>query len=274
MKGKKLGLVGRVILGVGALANIFSGNAKAGYFDTMFKNPGMNNSVLGIWHVNGATEGYGFRDVTFSDGPEPALDIYSRPSIPSDEKLAVDARPPTSMTTITSEISGRGLTSPKNAKLNFLFYDIGEDNFSWKNIIGELYQRIDDGKGSYKYALIDDYDIKNIMVRSDPNIYISITNGITKGSEFFPSHKLNYKFFNHADLNRDRKVNFNDWAIFSNEWRKSNATDPNRFGIYVGADVNDLGAYADMDRSGFIDHNDTELFVNEWLWDADDPNTW
>ncbi len=82
------------------------------------------------------------------------------------------------------------------------------------------------------------------------------------------------EFFNHADLNRDRIVNGLDFAIYANEYGKDNISDPNRFGEFVGADVNDLGAYADINRSGVVDYNDLSAFSGEWLWDANDPNTW
>lgn len=79
---------------------------------------------------------------------------------------------------------------------------------------------------------------------------------------------------NHADLNRDRKVDFEDYAVWAGEYGKDNVSDPNRFGSYVGADVNDLGAYADIDRSGNVDVNDLGYVSYEWLWDAQDANTW
>ena len=83
---------------------------------------------------------------------------------------------------------------------------------------------------------------------------------------------------NHADLNRDRKVNLSDYAIFADNF--------GRTGIVKGSDVNDLGAYADLTDAydvngvmtsygdGAVDYKDLSLFVDEWLWDANDPNSW
>jgi hypothetical protein len=109
------------------------------------------------------------------------------------------------------------------------------------------------------------------MVNSARTIPISINNGITQGDEFFPSHKLNYYFFNYADLNRDGKVDFRDYAIWANNFGRN---DPNTLGDNVGSDVNDLDAYSDINRNGIVDFNDLSLFSGEWLWDANDPNTW
>ena len=139
-----------------------------------------------------------------------------------------------------------------------------------KNIIGELSQRVDDGNGGYKYALIGNYDIKN-MVSSVRTIPISIENGVTIGTAFFPSHKLDYKFFNHEDLNRDRKVNGWEFAIFSENYGGNNETDPNTFGDYVGSEPNNYNAYADIDRDGGVDYEDLNIFSGEWLYNADDP---
>jgi len=112
------------------------------------------------------------------------------------------------------------------------------------------------------------------LVNSARTIPISIENGITQGDEFFPSHKLNYSFYNHADLNRDRKVNGLDYAIWAGSFGRNNETDPNTFGSYVGSEPNNLGAYADIDRSGAVDYEDLNIFSGEWLYNANDPNTW
>lgn len=245
-----------------------------GYLSTRC-NSSFNKPSIGISHKTGVREpgGYDEKDVEFLPVSwNPAIDFYSRIDF-GPYRLARDFRPAESMTTITSEILGRGLGAATDAQLQFSFYDIGEDNFSWKNIIGELSQRVDDGEGGYKYALIGNYDIKN-MVSSARTIPISINNGITQGDKFFPSHKLDYKFFNHADFNRDRKVNGLDFAIWTRNFGRSEESDPNTLGSNVGKDPNDLDAYTDIDRNGIVDYNDLSLFSGEWLWDANDPNTW
>jgi hypothetical protein len=257
-----------------ALPVIFNNSVNAGSFKTKCHNT-LINSYIAITHITGATEGLDSEDVRFPPEPPspPTIDIYSKVDF-DPYKLWRDFRPPESTTTIFAEISGRGLTAPENATLEFGWSSVtGIGNFSWKNIIGELSQRVDDGNGGYKYALIGNYDIK-YMVSSARTIPISINNGITQGDEFFPSHKLNYYFFNYADLNRDRKVDGLDFAIFAQNWGRNEESDPNTFGANVGSEPNDFDAYSDIDRNGIVDINDLSTFSGEWLWDANDPNTW
>lgn len=255
-----------------ALPFIFETNVKAGRLNTYCASS-ITRPSIGIAHVSEAREpeeGWDSKDAEFLPVPwPPTIDFYSKIDF-DPYKLKKDSRPPESMSTITAEISGRGLSAPENATLQFTFYPIAEDNFYWKNIIGELSQRVDDGEGGYKYALIGNYDIKN-LVNSARTLPISINNGITQSDEFFPSHKLNYYFFNHADLNRDRKVDGLDFAIWANNFGRN---DSNTLGDNVGADPNNLDAYSDIDRNGIVDYNDLSLFSGEWLYNADDPNTW
>jgi hypothetical protein len=262
-----------------ALPLLINSSVKAGYLSTRSWSSLGNPNYVGVWHKLGATEDYGQYDALFLPLPwNPAIDFYSKTSLPYPaDKLMKDSRPPESTTPINLEISGRGLGAPENATLQFVIsYPQGEDNFSWKNIIGELSQRVDDGNGGYKYALIGDYDIK-YMVNSARTIPISINNGITQG-EFFPSHKLDYSFFNYTDFNRDRSVNGLDFAIFARNWARDERAEPNdpnnTLGTYVGKDPNDFDAYSDIDRNGRVDYNDLSFFSGEWLWDANDPNTW
>ena len=259
-----------------ALPSIINNNINAGVLNTYCRSP-LTSPYIKIGHITGAREpeeGYdNGKDVRFLEFPfNPAIDFYSKINF-DPYRLSTDARPPESTTTFNLEISGRGLTSQENIELKPSFSDYLGNNFSWKNIIGELSQRVDDGNGGYKYALIGDYDIKN-LVNSARTIPISIENGITQGDEFFPSHKLNYSFYNHADLNRDRKVNGLDYAIWAGSFGRNNETDPNTFGSYVGSEPNNLGAYADIDRSGAVDYEDLNIFSGEWLYNANDPNTW
>jgi hypothetical protein len=271
--GKFIKKNGKIVLTALTLPFIFNSSVKAGYLSTRSWSSLGNPNYVGVWHKLGATEDYGQYDALFLPLPwNPAIDFYSKTSLPYPaDKLMKDSRPPESTNPINLEISGRGLGTSENANLEFvILYPYGEDNFSKKNIIGELSQRVDDGEGGYKYALIGNYDIKN-LVSFSRTIPISINNGITQGDVFFPSHKLDFKFFNHADLNRDRRVDGRDFAIFANNFGRN---DPTTLGDNVGSDPNNLDAYADFDRNGIVDFNDLSIFSGKWLWDANDPNTW
>jgi len=75
-----------------------------------------------------------------------------------------------------------------------------------------------------------------------------------------------FKEYNNADLNRDGKVNFLDFAIFASRWKDT--------GIDKGSDPTVLSDYADIDGDGTVEVNDLGDFCSKWLWDANDPNTW
>jgi len=262
---------------ISSLPLLINNNVGAGTLNTRVISP-ITKPYCKTQHISGAREpleGYDGNsiDVLFNDlANPPTIDIYSKIDF-DPYRLKIDARPPESTTTFNLEISGRFgqlLLEPQDIELKPSFSDYLGNNFSWKNIIGELSQRVDDGNGGYKYALIGNYDIKN-LVSFAKTIPISINNGETIGSEFFPSHKLDYSFFNHADLNRDRRVDGRDFAIFANNFGRN---DPTTLGDNVGSDPNNLDAYADFDRNGIVDFNDLSIFSGKWLWDANDPNTW
>jgi hypothetical protein len=257
-----------------ALPFIFENSVKASGLYIQCKS-GVNTPVLYIKHITGATEDYDTAyDAVYLQGPSPRICFYSRTlSPPPEDRLMVDSRPAESMSTITSEIAGIDLLSPINARVdNLIFYPSGENNFSWKNIIGELSQRVDDGEGGYKYALIGNYDIKN-LVNSATTIPISINNGETIGDEFFPSHKLDYNFFHYTDFNRDTLINSLDFAIFRENW--------GRTGIVKGSNPNDANDYADIsdiyDESGnlvsygngTVDFDDLNIFKTYFRFSGD-----
>ena len=71
-------------------------------------------------------------------------------------------------------------------------------------------------------------------------------------------HYPNWQFSNadvstSADLDGSLTVDFNDFAIFAENWQQSTSGD------------------ADLDGSGFVDYNDLSIFTNQWLQFAD-PN--
>jgi hypothetical protein len=252
-----------------ALPFIFNSNVNAGTLNTRC-NSSINRPNVSAQHITGATENYDTAyDAVYLQGPDPRICFYSKTlSLPPEDRLKKDAHPPESMTPFNIEISGSGLSAPENAELvpSFSYY-LG-DNFSWKNIIGELSQRVDDGNGGYKYALIGNYDIKN-LVSSAKTIPISINNGITQGDVFFPSHKLDYNFYNHADFNRDRRIDGLDFEILRDNFGRNNETDPNTFGDYVGSEPNNFNAYADINRSGTVDFDDLDIFKTYFRFPGD-----
>jgi hypothetical protein len=146
-----------------ALPFIINNNVGAGTLNTRVVSP-ITKPYCKTQHISGAREpeeGYdNGKDVLFNDMQfPPTIDIYSKIDF-DPYRLHTDARPPESTSTFNLEISGRGLlTTPEDIELNLSFSDYLGNNFSWKNIIGELSQRVDDGEGGYKYSLIGNYDI-------------------------------------------------------------------------------------------------------------------
>ena len=152
---------GKRALIIFSLPFLINSSVNSGVLNTYCRSP-LTSPYNKIRHLTGATEGYddnNGKDARFLEFPfNPAIDFYSKINF-DPYRLSTDARLPESMSTFNIEISGRGLTAPENAVLEPKFsYYLG-DNFWWKNIIGELSQRVDDGNGGYKYALIGDYDI-------------------------------------------------------------------------------------------------------------------
>jgi hypothetical protein len=248
-----------------ALPFIINNSAKADYCRIDCMSVETNSPWIAVAHINGASEGHDGKDVDFLQSPHsPRIDFYSKVplSYPYDDKLKVDARGANSTTYFDIKIEGAEIPESIDANLSFLIWNDGQGNFSWKNLIAELYNS---GDVNEPNNLISTYDMK-YMDRSNGKIPLIINNLL--------SYQLLIKFFNHADLNRDRKVNGLDFAIFARNWGGNEETDPNTFGSYVGSEPNNLGAYADIDRNGIVDINDLSTFSGEWLWDANDPNTW
>lgn len=232
------------------------------------KNVG--GSSANLKNVQDSNEIYDLLDIPWAGQPSNPykkwLKVHTQPY---GIELQTDARPENSTTTfheklsITDSVTGSGTPSmPVSNKIKFQIID--DANLKWKNIIAERYG-LDDVNNPANIK--DNWDVK---YKNNQLIVLPSINDLT--TRVYDN--ILVKEFNHADLNRDRKVNMKDFAVWSNEFGKNNTTDPNRFGSYVGKDVNDLGAYADINRSGIVDSNDLRLFANEWLWDANAPNTW
>jgi hypothetical protein len=186
---------------------------------------------MSIIHEQGATEGYGYGDASFVEGPAPALDIWSEVNF-DPYKLKVNSLPPESMTTIYDKISGRELPNPIDNELQFGIYDPkGENNFANKNIFADLYDST--------HNLIGTYDIKN-MVSTGTTIPLTISNGLsyTMDVRFEPNTFKFKDLANFADhwlqqcnidnnkcdgLGEDGEyLNFIDFAYWANKWNPNN----------------------------------------------------
>jgi hypothetical protein len=228
----------------------------------------MSNSVwpgnVYIEHLDGATEGDdGNYDLPYLESPNP-LHIYSHNNNGID--YGVDARPADSTTTYNLYLKNTGFSGTADNFLRFRLYNI--TNFEWKNIF------LGDANDSNDIVADIKYVINHGGVFPNGIHYGDFTLPDIEGSKTGVYDKRKVFFLNHADFNRDRRVDGKDYAIWSRNFGRSEEGDPNTLGSNVGKDPNDLDAYSDIDRNGRVDYNDLSLFSGEWLWDANDPNTW
>ena len=238
MKRKKTILFGLTAVG---LIHLLFGEVDIANADQLYLlfigNQGISTSILTIRHTQGVAEGHDGWDASFLEAPTPALDIYSKVNF-DPYKLMRDSRPPESMTTIIAEIRGRGLSSPVNATLEVITGDtLSEHIFDNKIIIGYLYDTSNN--------LLDSYNIKN-MAELGQTISITVGNGL--------SYYLKVRFYDIEDLNRDRIVDFRDFAEFTEVYGTS------------GHSAEDIWADgADFDKSGDVGISDLSYFIEGWL---------
>jgi len=239
-------------------------------------NSGVGYGHIYISHEQGATEGDdGNYDALYLESPNP-LHIYSHNSY-SGLDYMVDARGPDSTTTYDVHLIMAGWPPYFEGRIdNFLQFRLynyhdninyhwNNSNFEWKNIF------LGDFNDSNNIIADIKYVINNGSIYPSGTRYGNFPLPDIEGYKAGVYDKRKVFFFNHADFNRDRRVDGKDFAIWANNFGREN---PNTLGSNVGKDPNDLDAYADIDRSGRVDYNDLSLFSGEWLWDANDPNTW
>jgi len=258
---KKLGLVGRVILAIGALVgSVNASNIRIWNFGEGAKNVG--GSSVNLKNISDANEAFDVWDVNWvGQQPNPLekwLKIHSEPYV---EELQIDSRPINSTTTIHEKLSvADGLGFPGSASVpcsnKIKFQIVDNTDLEWKNIIAERYG-LDDVNNPSNIK-----DIWDVKYKDGQYIYLDDITDLT--SRVYDNILI--KPFNHADLNRDGKVNNLDYNILANNWRRT--------GIDKGSNPTDVNDYADIDGTTVVDNNDLREFSYEWLWDADDPNTW
>jgi len=73
-----------------------------------------------------------------------------------------------------------------------------------------------------------------------------------------PNYFLSFYHTPTRDLSFDKKVNFDDFAIFASQWDANDCNDPN------------WCKGSDLDLDGHVDCYDLELFAKYWLWETSD----
>lgn len=206
---------------------------------------GINSSECNIDHHSWFND-----DQLYLWGFEPIVDTY----IFTDEQaLSRDGETAESMDSKVVYISGRGLLEPTETDLNVQIQELlGEQNMLDKKIIGKLYERIDDG--DFVYEHVGTYDMWNMHESGQP-IQLVVSNGITQGNTFYPSHKfeISFNYNNVADFNNDGEVNFEDFAVLGNEYKQG-----------VGNYLTDISGSVGL-SDGVVDEFDLKVFAGNWL---------
>lgn len=245
MKANKLGLVGLIVAGIGAVAGGESDGVIAIKNDTTWS---------GIQAKSQVTLVDNYSDVPYLEAPfSPKLISYIYDPNSPDGPI----------------LSGKGI-NPQNTnavKIWFESIDVppGIDHFLRLRIFS---------MGGLP-ADMNDYAFRNITLHqepnnlnADPNLYDikDLTNGGTRyGYIDFPALEGQWIFRsdNYADLTFNGKVDLEDLAQFSSYWANTSC-DPN----------NHWCDFADLDRSGRVDFGDFARMSLEWFYDTNDPNTW
>lgn len=236
-------------------------------------NSGVYYGHIYISHIEGATEGDdGNFDGLYLESPNP-LQIYSHNHF-NGTNYMLDARPANSTTTYDVHLIMAGWPPYFEGRidnyLNFRLYN-SEYSHQWNNSNFE-YKNIFLGDSNDSNNIVG--DIKYIINKG--NVY---PNGVRYGNFPLPDiegykagvyDKRKVFFFNHVDLNRDRKIDFNDLEIFSRNWGRDERSEPNNtLGNNVGKYPNDLDSYSDINRDSVVDFNDFAEFSNCWMWKAE-----
>lgn len=247
-KGEGANVVLRTAIAFILVINGIAANSKGGklqlYLEPM--EPLASTACkFSIVHYSMASDGYDpGMDAPFLEAPfPPSLDMYEMTSFPyPNDRLSRDARGSESMSPITSEIDGRGLSSPLESQIEASISEVGvEHNMLNKKIIGRLYEIIDGND-----VLVGTYDCWN-MTESGQKAYLTVKNG--------SSHRWVTNFYNTnvSNFNNDDIVNFLDYAILANHYGKGE-------GNYL-ADISGPSGISD----GVVDEHDLREFTDNWL---------
>jgi hypothetical protein len=261
MKAKKLGLVGLLTLGAGALVTALSGSAKAslndwGYLDIKNNLNSKNNFVSIIRddeYFPEAKDGVDSSDYGAFTQPIGYPNIFS--NIPSGYNLSQDARSNNSTLPYDIKLGFEGtLTQPTSNWLEFTLLNDG--TFGDKPMIFysndlKYGRRVDVKKAiTQNLGRVDLIDVNAGTYNQWTPYNATDSNGLTIGTRLL------------ADLNDDGKVNFKDYSILANDFGKAQDK-------YVG-DI--VGANGIPD--GYVNNYDLETFCGSWMADVNDPNSW
>ena len=262
MENKKINLVGLILVCV----ILFGGDAKGNNNITMVGFAGLanqNTNPVNLKQEDGAIEGYNpgspDLDATAMGLPPPYPPGATRlVSVIPGHLLSTDTRDIDSMTDYIVQAETIGVNIGEDNYWHFSISEDTGDSFYWKNIFAERYGTDDINDPNNVKAIVDvKYISDNDVDSIGQGWVISGTVPVTEG--IFDQFRI--KFYNHADLNRDTKVNLKDWAFLAANYGRS--------GIDKGSNPTDPNDYADIDGNGSVGLEDVTTFSGSWLWQVD-----
>ena len=244
------------IIGIGSLV----GNLDAGRLGVYNRSNDVSWSMMEAKQIYNSLEGRDGEDVDYNSGNPNVLHIYSINNNCDPNTLMVDARGENSTTSFNLDLYKNGTSGDADNFLRFRMYD--DTNFQWKNLFLGDKNNSNNIIADIKHVIASDGRTYSSDGTPYGDFYIDDIDGTTTG--VYDTRTI--FIFNHADINRDGKVNLADYAILSQNW--------GREGIDKGSDPNALGDYADISGNGSVGVEDLATFSQEWLWDANDSSTW
>jgi hypothetical protein len=243
-------VMGAIVASVLALGtDVIAGGMQIRFYPENVDNVGGCHVDIGqIIKAKDGKDGY---DARFLASPNsPAVDAWAKVSF-DPYFLSRQMNNANSTSNYLIEVNGRNLAGPENVNLGIQMFPInGEDNFTWKNLVVELYNAGDIKDPANKLGV---YDAKDLASKKIIFPTLSVTEGL--------SYQIVVKPRNYADFNLDNKVNIEDLGILSEHWL---SPDPN--------ETNTWEEYTDIDRDGTVGLEDLSIFVSQWMFDGGDPN--
>ena len=255
-KGKKLGLVGKLIFGVGALVGI----ARADSIDV--------NNVVNSHQINNDVRILHVSEITYP-GVSDGLDGYDNSEFMYLENcsglcsdvnsvgLWKDFRPNTSKRFFDLKLKYKGeVTGEIGNYLNFKF--VNTNHFGNKPII---FQQTSNTNNPDKF-----YPVVDVRRAIAQNGGIVPLKELVAGTYFpdvpYGSGDLEIGTRILADIDDNGKVDFKDYSLLAQDWMAPQ-------GKHVGDIVGPNGI-----PDGYVDYQDLSAFCGSWLADVNDPNTW
>lgn len=241
---------------IGGSSNAYAGNVELQVFCNSPKTQS-TVSTLNIGYKAGATEGFDNSWDSSYIRPLPnAIGAFTEIEENGDDpnQLNINKKDSGSTTKYSGKVETIGNNISGNAYWKLVITDMND--LEWKNIFFSRYGK-DANMADPNVTPLATWDVKY----KDGQGWFQ--HGYFSNPSSGTCDQIKFPVFNHADLNRDQKVNFSDYAILVRNF--------GRTGINKGSGPNNLDDYADIDGSTIVDTNDLGYFTDEWLWMAD-PN--